>query len=282
MSLSGIQPVNWIFCCLCGTGFCAAQVCHSAQGSGSQVAAHDSAGFSFHLGLWFNTWWVAALAALVFMALVFPILAVAEKWSKYAEMLVERKPGEIKGQFDCCMPHVCSFDFHLLGCTWPLRYLADCSCLGLGLGDAAVALVGKRFGKHIIEGPFRRAARVLREPLRCLLYRSRAVLLVLVIHGVLPWYAYVPTAGLTALVCALVELYTRNGMDTVTCPLAAISVLLPLLCLWGSVDRVKAKSGERTLLASVLLSFSRPNNFRGSFICGPIGDTARRLCQTYR
>ena len=45
------------------------------------------------------------------------------------------------------------------------------------------------------------------------------VLVVLVANGVLPWYAYAPTAAVTALVCAIVELYTKDGMDTITCPL---------------------------------------------------------------
>ena len=91
----------------------------------------------------FNTWWVAALAALVFMALVFPILAVAEKWSKYAEMLVERKPGEIKGSLIA----VClTFALLIFICWGALgqRYLVIAAVLGWGLGDAAAALVGKR------------------------------------------------------------------------------------------------------------------------------------------
>lgn len=60
-----------------------------------------------------------------------------------------------------------------------------------------------------------------------------AIMIVLVVYGVLPWYAYAPTAAVTAGVCAVVELYTRNGMDTITCPLAAVSVLIPLIYLWG-------------------------------------------------
>ena len=68
-----------------------------------------------------------------------------------------------------------------------------------------------------------------------------AVLLVLGIHGVPPWYAYVPTAGLTALVMRLVELYTRNGMDTVTAHWRQSVCLFPY-SVCGERDRVKAKS----------------------------------------
>jgi len=37
----------------------------------------------------------------------------------------------------------------------------------------------------------------------------------------------------TAAVCAVVELYTKAGMDTVTCPLAAAAVMIPLVGILG-------------------------------------------------
>ena len=43
------------------------------------------------------------------------------------------------------------------------------------------------------------------------------------------------SAAGTAAVSAAVELYTPNGMDTITCPLAAMAVLLPLVALFGGI-----------------------------------------------
>jgi hypothetical protein len=40
-------------------------------------------------------------------------------------------------------------------------------------------------------------------------------------------------AAITAAVTAGVELCTKNGLDTLTCPLAAASTLIPLSQLWG-------------------------------------------------
>ena len=60
-----------------------------------------------------------------------------------------------------------------------------------------------------------------------------SVLVVLLTNGKVAWYASLPIAVLTAAVCAVVELFTRNGMDTLTCPLAAAAVILPLVHLWG-------------------------------------------------
>ena len=59
------------------------------------------------------------------------------------------------------------------------------------------------------------------------------VLAVLLFRGGLTPLGYPVTAFITAAVTAVVELYTMHGLDTVTCPLAAMAVLLPLVHLFG-------------------------------------------------
>jgi len=46
----------------------------------------------------FPNWWTASLAALLFVAAVYPILSVAERWSGYSALLTERRGGEIKNR----------------------------------------------------------------------------------------------------------------------------------------------------------------------------------------
>lgn len=41
---------------------------------------------------------VCASAALLFIAVVYPILSVAERWSGYSALLTERRGGEIKNR----------------------------------------------------------------------------------------------------------------------------------------------------------------------------------------
>jgi hypothetical protein len=60
-----------------------------------------------------------------------------------------------------------------------------------------------------------------------------AVFIVLLIKGNFELYFSIVTAVLTAAATTAVELFTRNGMDTITCPLAAAAVLLPLLYVWS-------------------------------------------------
>jgi len=54
-------------------------------------------------------------------------------------------------------------------------------------------------------------------------------------RGGLPVYAYPVISAVTASVSAATELFTKNGMDTITCPLAAMIVLLPLVSLFGGI-----------------------------------------------
>ncbi|NLM11556.1 MAG: phosphatidate cytidylyltransferase [Clostridiaceae bacterium] len=181
----------------------------------------------------FNTWWISAIGTVVFVLMVYPILAIAERKIRvYSELLTERKPGEIKRSLV-----VAFFMFAVLICVcWGWlgeKYLVIASVLAWGLGDAAAALVGKRFGQHYIEGKLVEGRKSVEGTVAMFVVSFVAVLTVLLIHGSMKWYSYVPTAAITAAVCAIVELYTKGGMDTITCPLASAVILISLVHLWG-------------------------------------------------
>jgi phytol kinase len=114
------------------------------------------------------------------------------------------------------------------------KYLVIASVLAWGLGDAAAALVGKRFGAHYIEGKRIEGRKTLEGTLAMFVVSFLSVLIVLLIKGAVVWYGYVPTAAITATVSAVVELFSRNGRDTWTCPFAAAAVLIPLIYLLGA------------------------------------------------
>jgi hypothetical protein len=140
----------------------------------------------------FQTWWYAAFASILFMLMVFPILAAAESIPGYSQLLVERSNGEIKRS----LVVVFSMFAVLITLCWGLlgeKYLVRASVFAWGFG----------------------------------------VLAVLIANSAVVWYGYLPTAAVTAAACAAVELYTKNGMDTLTCPLTAAAVLILLIRLWG-------------------------------------------------
>ena len=44
----------------------------------------------------FDTWWLSVLLALILEVLIYPLLARAERWSRFSSFFNERKHGEFK------------------------------------------------------------------------------------------------------------------------------------------------------------------------------------------
>jgi len=183
--------------------------------------------FIFTLG--FETWWLAAIASVLFMLIVLIVLAVAERFLPgYSRLLTERKAGELKRSAAVIFVVFAI----LITICWGLlgeKYLVIASVMAWGLGDAAAALIGKRFGRRHLEGKYVEGKKSLEGSIAMLAVSFVAVLVILSVMGPNQWYEYIPVALNTAIVCTLVELFTKNGMDTITCPLAAACVLIPML-----------------------------------------------------
>jgi len=61
------------------------------------------------------------------------------------------------------------------------------------------------------------------------------VVVILLVNGSVVWYHSIFIAAVTAGLTAVVELYTKGGMDTITCPLTAAFVMIPLIYLFGGI-----------------------------------------------
>ncbi|MDR0381414.1 MAG: phosphatidate cytidylyltransferase [Oscillospiraceae bacterium] len=189
-------------------------------------------GSAFVLLYAFDTWQGAAIAAVVFAVIIFPVLSLAEHLKGYSKLLAERNGGEIKRS----LVEVFGMFAATIALCWGLlgaKYLALAVILGWGLGDGAAALVGKAFGKHRLEGKYIDGKKSLEGSLAMFAVSFAAIITVLISHSALPWHGYIPVAAASAMVCAVVELHTKNGLDTLTCPAAALAVMLPLIHLWG-------------------------------------------------
>lgn len=182
----------------------------------------------------FETWWLAALASVLFVILVFPILTIAERVPGYSELLTERKDGELKRSL------VLAFGMFALviGIGWGWlddRLLVVAVVAAWGFGDAAAALVGQKFGRHSIQGKWIEGRKSVEGTVAMFIVSFLAVGIVLGVRGGVPWYVLMLVTLVTTSVSTVVELFTRNGYDTITCPLAAASVMLPLVWLWGGI-----------------------------------------------
>ena len=180
----------------------------------------------------FESWWQSVGLTVILALLIYPALALAERLPKFSAFVTERKHGEFKQSMLLAftMLAVCNtVCWGLLGD----QYLGLACMYAWGVGDAFAALVGKRFGKHKITWKYADKRKSVEGSAAMFTTSAIAIAAVLLTHHhlTLPAYIVLPIAG--AAVSTLVELVTRDGRDTVYCPVAAMLVMLPLMALFG-------------------------------------------------
>lgn len=182
--------------------------------------------------LTFSVWWHAALTAVGFAAVVYPILCAAERIDGFSAFVTERKSGEFKSSL---LIVFAMFAVVICICWGWLgdKLLVLASIFAWGFGDAAAALVGKRFGRHTLTGRHIEGKKSIEGSLSMFAASFVFVIAILILRGGLEWQEYILISAATAAVTAVVELYSLRGTDTITCPLAAMAVMLPLLYLTG-------------------------------------------------
>ncbi len=182
----------------------------------------------------FPTWWRLLITVFGFVVIVYPILLFFERFRTYSDVVTERKKGELKNSLIVVFSmfivvvSVCEGIFHD-------RYLVLASVFAWGIGDAFAALVGKKFGRHKIRGRFLSGKKSLEGTLTMLVCAFLSVFTVLYIRGGVPIGALLLVSFVTAAVSSVCELYTKDGMDTVTCPLASMATILLLLWPFGGL-----------------------------------------------
>ena len=172
----------------------------------------------------FQVWYHAVLFCVVFAVALYPVLWFFERFPIYSRLLTERKKGEMKSSLIVVF---LMFAIVLTVCWGFLddKFLAVASVFAWGFGDAAAALIGKQYGKHKILG----SKKSWEGTLSMFAVSLICVFAVLMIRDGLSVLGCLLTAVLTAVVSAAVELYTPGGYDTITCPLSAMVVILPLV-----------------------------------------------------
>lgn len=183
----------------------------------------------------FDRWYVAALASLIFEIIVYPCLAVAEKLKRFSEITTERKKGELKASLLLVFT---MFAFVISVC-WGIfhdKILVIASILAWGVGDAFVALIGKKFGRHKIKNRHTDGKKSYEGTFAMFASSFVTVTVVMTLHGGLTPAGYIIIPLVTAAISAIAELYSKNGLDTVICPVAAMIVVDGLTCLFGGIS----------------------------------------------
>lgn len=169
----------------------------------------------------FSTWYAAVGAILLFAVILYPILAIVERSAAYQRIAVERKGGEFKSSLIIAqgsMALLILIFWGLLGAEW--KYIVVVAVMGWGLGDAAAALVGKAIGKRRVRHPRIQGPKTYEGTLAMYVTAGIAIFVTMVFYAGQPWGVSLAVALLVAPVCAVVELFSSGGMDTITVPVS--------------------------------------------------------------
>lgn len=182
----------------------------------------------------FSTWYMAVLAAILFVLLIYPILKMVEGSSLYKRVAVERKGGEFRKSLiivQLSIALLISIFWGLLGIDW--QYVAVVAVMAWGFGDAAAALVGKAFGRHRILHPRIEGAKTFEGTLAMFVVTGLTIFFTLLVYAGQSWQVSLAASALVAPVSATVELFSRQGTDTLTVPLSVAFSVLPLMSLFS-------------------------------------------------
>lgn len=180
----------------------------------------------------YHVWWHACLSAVGFAVVVYPILAFFEKFKGFSRLTTERKSGELKQS----LLLVFGMFALVIAICWGWlgdRYLVLGSVYAWGFGDAAAALVGKKWGRHKIHFGHADSRKSLEGSGAMFFFSLLSVGIILALRGGLSSPGYVLVPLVVALVSTLAELYSKDGHDTFICPVASMAVLLPLVHIFG-------------------------------------------------
>ena len=180
----------------------------------------------------FETWWISAGIAASLIVILYPILLLAGKVPAFSSFVNERKKGEFKSSMILALT-IMVLSICICWGIFDDRYLVLASVYAWGVGDAFAALIGKQYGKHKVRWKFADSHKSLEGSVAMFLTSTLAVVVVLLLRGGLVFSNCLIIAAAASLICTVVELCTNNGLDTLSCPTAAMLVIIPLLKLFG-------------------------------------------------
>ena len=180
----------------------------------------------------FNTWWVSAGFAASLIIVLYPVLALAGKLPFFSSFVNERKKGEFKSSMVLALLTMV-LSISICWGVFGDKLLTLACVYAWGVGDAFAALVGKQFGKHKIKLPLADPRKSWEGSAAMFLSAVVSVLIVLSVRGGLGFGACLVIALLAAVATTYVELITKDGLDTITCPAVAMAVIIPLIKILG-------------------------------------------------
>ncbi|MBQ9748606.1 MAG: TSUP family transporter [Clostridia bacterium] len=177
-------------------------------------------------------WWISALVEVFFLLVIIVALCVLEKCPFYKGLFVEKGKHEVifsfVGLFGLMTALICVF---WGGFGAERLHIAVGAIMAWGPGDAVAAIVGRRCGKHKLQGKYIEGVKSAEGSLGMAITSFVCLLPVLLLMSPMPWYVCLLFSLAVAPIASLTELFTKGGWDTVTVPIAS-ALVLSLSMLW--------------------------------------------------
>lgn len=189
------------------------------------------------LGL-FERWYAAVIANALLVLIAYPLLAALERRDAYHQLLTDRteEGGELRRQVLYVHLTFVVLIAGLWGALGPAtKPVIAAAVMAWGLGDAAAALIGKFVGRREVEHPAVERAKTVEGTAAMAVAAVAAIALSLALYGGASWAVAIPVALIAGPLAGLIELVSRDGVDTITVPLGtavAVLVLLVLVRFW--------------------------------------------------
>ena len=172
-----------------------------------------------------DDWYAASIASLLIAAVIYPVLALAEKERWFADLFIEKRPGEIKRSL------ILLFTMFsvLTAVGWGIfgkRMITAAAILMWGVGDAVAALVGIPFGRHKVHAKLADGKKSWEGTISMFLASFVFGAAFLLFHANLPAAGVILSCVLGAAAGAATELFSPSEWDTVSVPAVILIVLL--------------------------------------------------------
>ena len=180
----------------------------------------------------FQTWWKPLILVAGLIVVFFPILYFLAKIPGFTAFVYERKNGEFKDSMVLALSVILvsvAIGWGILGD----KYLVLASVYAWGIGDAFAALIGKKYGKHKIKWKLADNKKSVEGTLAMLISSTISVTAVLLVRGGITPIPCFLIAIVASTASTLMELCTKNGYDTITCPAVSMLIITPLLLAFG-------------------------------------------------
>ena len=184
--------------------------------------------FSALMILTAQSWQATALACVIAMLMIYPVLSICEKEAWYAKLFVQKSPGEVKRSMFMIFLVVAG----IVAVAWGAfgqQILSAAAILMWGTGDAAAALVGIPLGRHKVKSKWTDGKKSWEGSAAMLLISFLSGLSVLLLAQRMELLHALYAAGAAASLGTAAELFSPSEYDTITVPIMIVTVLLLLI-----------------------------------------------------